>query len=412
MVIPVQIPNLPLGVVTFPNGKAMNLSVGFGSGAFRNPSDAQGRIWLLTDRGPNIDCADSKRLIGLDIEQTCAGKGSGRIYPLAGFAPSIYGVDIGPDNVARINVFIPLKGKSGRPVSGRPTPAPNTIPSETAFGLDGKPLSPDPSGVDPEGFVRLSDGTFWVAEEFGPSLLEIGADGTIRRRLVPANAAADFKDADYDIHVILPPITRLRGLNRGFKGLAVSPDEKHLYAVMQSPLANPDSEALRNSRALRIWKIERESGLVAGQYLYVLDEPRAFRADNDGRERTQSSVGVSELVAIGEDHLLVVERVEKTARLFTVTLRPENRIPEPFDLPEIRPTLEKSGIETLRERGILPLDKTLVLDTDTAGGIPAKIEGVAIVAPNELILVNESDSGIDGVRSLMFRVILPTPLLR
>lgn len=409
---PIQIANLPLGVVTFPNGKAMNLTVAMGSAAFRQPGDAQGRIWLLTDRGPNIPCGDAKRLIGLESDQVCGGDKNARIYPLPGFVPSLYAVDVGSDMVARINVFVPLKGKSGKPISGRPNPATNGAKAEQSFAIDGKALPPDPSGVDPEAFVRLSDGSFWVAEEFGPSLLDVSPEGTIRRRLVPSNAAADFKDADYEIVPTLPPIMRMRMPNRGFEGLAVSPDEKFLYVMMQSPLANPDVEAFNQSRNLRIWKFERETSRIVGQYLYQLDEPSAFRFDNDGRERVRHEVSASELVAVGPDRLLVLEKIEKTSRLFLVTLDEANRVPAEFDLPEMSPSLELLDGEALALRGLVPLPKELVLDSDAVTGLPAKIEGVAVMAPDELIVINDNDFGIDGVRTQMFRVILPQSVLR
>ncbi len=34
------------------------------------------------------------------------------------------------------------------------------------------------------------------------------------------------------------------------------------------------------------------------------------------------------------------------------------------------------------------------------------------MAPDELIIINDNDSGIDGVRTQMFRVTLAAPLLR
>ncbi|MFN3482468.1 esterase-like activity of phytase family protein [Rhabdaerophilum calidifontis] len=410
---PIQIANLPLGVVTFPNGKAINLSVAMGSAAFRQPGDAQGRIWLLTDRGPAIACEEAKRVIGLEPEQICNGDRGGRINPLPGFVPSIYGVDIGTDNVARINVFIPLKGRSGKPVSGRPGPISPPGRPEPVYGIDGKPLPLDPSGVDPEGFARLQDGTFWIAEEFGPSLLEVGPDGAIRRRLVPAGAQADFKDADYEIFPVLPAILRQRLPGRGLEGLALAPDERHLFVAMQSPLANPDPDAARASRHVRIWKIERETGRVAGQYLYELDEASAFRADAElARDRNQLQAGITEIVALAENRLLIVERIDRTARLFTVELGDSALVPPDLDLPETRPTLEQLGREVLRERGLSPLAKELVLDTDTIPGLPGRIEAVAVTAQDEVIIVNDNDFAIDGVRTQMFRVTLPRPVLR
>lgn len=409
-VLPVQMPNLSLGVVIFPNGKAINLSVGSGSSAFRGANELPGRVWLLTDRGPNIDCAETRRLIGLEYEQACAGNRGGRVFPLPGFVPSIYAADIGPDNVARINVFIPLKGKSGKPLSGRPPQGNGRY--ESAYGIDSKPLPPDPSGIDPEAFVRLADGTFWIAEELGPSLLHVAADGTVLKRLVPQGLQADFKDADYDIVPSLPAIMRLRAPNRGFEGLALSPDEKHLYVMMQGPLANPDIETFRRSRHVRLWKIVKDSGEIVGQYLHQVDDAASFTADQDGRERVQSRVVVSEIVALGDDHLLLLERIDRHSRLYSVRLTAENRVPALFDNADYGPGLEWMEADQLERRGLVPMNKSLVLDSEQVPGLPAKIEGVAIMGPSELMVINDNDFGVDGVRTQMFRVTLPEPLIR
>jgi hypothetical protein len=406
----IQVPNLSLGVVIFPNGKAINLSVGTGSAAFRAANDLQGRIWLATDRGPNIDCSESRRILGIDPEQACPGDRNGRIHPLPGFAPSIYAADIGADNVARINVFIPLKGRSGRPLSGRPPLGNGRY--EPAYGLDSRPLPPDPSGVDPEGMVRFSDGSFMLAEELGPSLLQVAPDGTVLRRLVPQGMQNDFKDADYDIVPSLPGIMRLRAPNRGFEGLALSPDEKHVFVAMQSPLANPDLETARRSRHVRIWKLARESGEVVAQYLYQLDDAGSFAAETDGRERTQSRVVISEIAMVSESQLLVLERIDRHSRFYTVQLSEESLVPKLFDNPDYGPGLEWMDSDRLAIRGLKALEKTLVLDSDITPGLPSKIEGVAIMSPTELMIINDNDFGIDGVRTQLFRVTLPMSMIR
>lgn len=408
---PIQIPNLPLGVVILPNGKALNLTVGIGSAAFRSPIDAPGRIWLLTDRGPSIDCPDSRRIVGAESEQLCGGEKNGRYFLLPGFAPSIYGVDIGLDNVARINVYLPLKGRSGRPISGRP---PLLAPgkAEPAFAADARPLAPDPSGVDPEGLVRMRDGSFWVAEEYGPSLLHVQPDGTIDKRLVPQGSASNFKDADYEVIASLPAILRQRGPNRGFEGLALAADERSLFVAMQSPLANPDGNAMRQSRHVRLFQIALPGGETMGEYLYDLSETGQFGADNDGRERLPYHVQISEIVTIGPDRLLVLERVEKTARLYVIELSESALIPAIFDNIDWSPGLESLSSDALLARGVAPLKKTLILDTDQIFGLPAKIEGIALLDSSEMLLINDNDFGIDGVRTQLFKINLPEPVLR
>jgi Esterase-like activity of phytase len=402
-----QIPNLPLGVVTFPNGKAMNLTVALGSGAFRAPFEAPGKLWLLTDRGPAIPCAEAKRLIGMEPEAACGGAKEGSIYPLPGFVPSIYGVEIGADSSARITTVLPLKGKSGRPVSGRSTVMSTGPKAEAIFTVDGKPLPPDPSGIDPEALVRLSDGSFWLADEFGPSLIEVGQDGTIRRRLVPANAATDFKDADYEITPVLPPILRMRRPGHGFRALALSPDEQFLYVMMRTPLSVPDEATTRNARAMRLFKIERTSGIVVGQYFYALDSVVRAASDADPRERSQADVKVAEMVATGPDRLLILEQIEKSSRFYHVTLDDAHRVPPEFDNPETAPSLEVFDEMALEQRMLKPLPKTMVLDGDKIAGLSARLEAFAMLSPGELVVINDNDFSIDGARTQMFRITLP-----
>ena len=96
-------------------------------------------------------------------------------------------------------------------------------------------------GIDAEGLVRLSDGSFWVGEENAPSLAHFSADGRMIERHVPAGTETEFAGAPYETIGSLPAIIAKRQANRGIEGIAISPDERFLYFIMQSPLANPDT---------------------------------------------------------------------------------------------------------------------------------------------------------------------------
>ncbi len=87
---------------------------------------------------------------------------------------------------------LPLKGTDGKELNGlsNPLKATNT---EGAYGPDGKAIPLSPNGFDSEALVRLSDGTFWLAEEYGGSIAHIAADGTVLKRLVPAGLEATMK---------------------------------------------------------------------------------------------------------------------------------------------------------------------------------------------------------------------------
>jgi hypothetical protein len=91
------------------------------------------------------------------------------------------------------------------------------------------------NSFDPEGFVvHPITGNFLVSDEYGPSLYEFGRDGTLVRAfktpetLKPVNADGGYNfDGDGATG---------RRTNRGFEGLAISPDGAHVYAMLQSAM--------------------------------------------------------------------------------------------------------------------------------------------------------------------------------
>src|SRR5262249_39560042 len=159
--------------------------------------------------------------------------------PTPDYTPSIYKVvlDRAAGTFAVVDT-IALKTKSGRPISGLPNPQTKAT-AETAIDLAGNVLPLSPDGMDVEAVVRFADGTFWVSEEMGPSIAEVTADGRIVKRLVPADAAQDYQRADTNIAAVLPTLLSRRHSNRGIEGLALAPDERFLYFIMQSSLDNP-----------------------------------------------------------------------------------------------------------------------------------------------------------------------------
>ena len=108
-----------------------------------------------------------------------------RISPLPEFAITIAKIEIGADNTSKLLETIPLKGKSAKPVSAWP-PSSAHFALEIAYDVNGRVIVGDPSGLDTETLARLPDGSFIVGEEYGSSILEVAADGTVLKRHVPA----------------------------------------------------------------------------------------------------------------------------------------------------------------------------------------------------------------------------------
>lgn len=404
-------PDLPLATVTYPGGKTLDLTVGIGSAAWRDPRDPAGVIWTITDRGPNLDCAGIEKIAGLGIDKLCAGDDKAKNFPLPGFGITIQKLEIGNDNAARLLETVALKGKSGKPVGGLPFSA-EGFQTEAAYDVNGALLPGDPSGLDTETLARLPDGSFLIGDEYGASLVEAAADGAVIRRHVPAGLEGALKGADYEVVGTLPAIIARRALNRGIENVAVSADGATVYVLMQSPLANPDTDAYKASANVRLWKIDRASGKVIGEYLYVLDDPKSFKTDNAKKEQKQNDVRLSEMVWLGGDRLLVVERISKTTKFYVIDLASGVPLNAALDDPITSPSLEQMTPGQLAAQGIVPLTKALVLNSDDVEGLPRKIEAVAVMSPTEMIVINDSDFGIEGDSNQIRRITFREPLLQ
>lgn len=254
--------------------------------------------------------------------------------------------------------------------------------------------------------MRLKDGTFWIGEEYGPSLVHVAADGKIIERLVPQGLEGDLSGATYKVTGALPAILMKRQLNRGIEGLAIAPDESALYTIVQNPLANPDADAYKKATATRILKLDLKSRQVVGEYVYTLDPAESFKNDTSDK---QSDVRISELTAVGVDKLIVLERIARTTKLHAIDVSAAtNILGTDWDKEGTSPSLEQIDAADLVAKGITPVSKKLWLDSSTYPELPEKVEGVAIVDGKELILINDDDFGIEGAKTRIVRLTMPS----
>ena len=371
----------PLDRITLQKGSEMRFDVGIGSGACRLASDPEGIIYTVTDRGPTINTGDALKLMGIDF-----GTKKGKVFLTPNFSPTIYKLEVKEGQVAILDK-IQLKTADGRPISGIFNPE-----TETAWGVNGKKMSYDAAGIDAEGIVKLKDGTFWIGEEYGPSILHAEADGRIIERWVPEGVKDSFGDSGYEVKELLPAILQKRSLNRGIESMTASPDEKFLYFAMQSPLANPDIKTYTQNRQVRVIKIDRPAAKVVGEYVYQVDTPEAFAMDNRKKKRMQNNIQVCEITAVDTDKLVVLERISVSTRFFLVDLAGAvNILGSKWDDPATSPTLEQGDGSEVK-----PLAKKILLDTDQLGGLMKKIEGLAWLGRDQWIMVNDNGFGIAG----------------
>ncbi|MCV6639318.1 NAD nucleotidase [Candidatus Albibeggiatoa sp. nov. NOAA] len=400
-----ELPNLviendiELASVDFDGGvSGLNLTIGLGSGAFRG--NEPNTFYTVTDRGPNIPCDDTADIVG--IAEFCRNTdGSidedGKVFPVPTFTPSIYKFQlvknpdggVGTQQVERIL----LKNSSGTPITGLSNPL-EVMTTEGSFSNAGDFVAYDVEGLDTEALIQLSNGTFWLAEEYAPSLIHVAADGTILERVVPAGVEGDLSAADYPVTGKLPAILQKRPLNRGVESIAVSPDEQFLYFIMQSPLSNPDTAAYKASRNVRLFKLGLENGEITNmvaEYAYMIDDVADFPLDN---KTSQNSVKISEMLALDTDVLVILERVTKQTKLFIVDLSTgQNILGTEWDDVATTPSFELSDVNALALEKQDLFDSALHLPN-----LSSKVEGIALL-DNYIVLINDNDFGIAGAKT-------------
>jgi hypothetical protein len=168
---------------------------------------------------------------------------------------------------------------------------------------------------DPEGIAVSGSGSFFISDEYGPAILEFNRQGHLLRRIaVPekfliANPTAAVYSDGTSFELDPTQNTSGRQANRGMEGLAISPDGRYLFGLMQNALiqdngldlsATPPGPPGRKGLNTRLLKVDLLTGATS-EYVYVVD------AIGNGR-------GLNDLLAINDHEFLVVERDNRSQR--------------------------------------------------------------------------------------------------
>ena len=375
-------------------------------------------IRLLTDRGP------SRKI------ETAGGKQ--RVFLNPSFVPTVLVFGIsgcsldesrGESKKLKINLqsHFSLQTPRGKVITGRSNglEGDDSIANPSGEEL----LALDVNGIDPEGCALLADGTFWLCEEYRPSVLCCEADGTVIKRFIPKGVK--LPSSDIQIVENLPAHYAKRRANRGFESLALSPDESTIWALMQSPF---DNEAAERSGNVRLLGCNTENGQPTSEYVYRLGDPAAADfltggvVPNDGK--------LCAMAAIGPKKLLILEQSDDgDAKMYRCDLdKATNVLGDDKDL---------DGVRNLSRVGVTPVKKTLVADlanllplfaSDITAGqwqpepegkvAGLKLEGLAVLDSNHIIVANDNDFNVDSAfeeneperQSCIWVVSLPQPL--
>ncbi|WP_022882851.1 esterase-like activity of phytase family protein [Gryllotalpicola ginsengisoli] len=375
----------PLGTVT-----GVNISGGaYGSAVTTKPGNDK-IFYGLTDRGPNVD-----------------GPNGTKVEPLPDFEPAIGEFTYGSDGQAVLLKTIRLKGTDGKPLNGLENPEANA--GETITDMDGNVLPTSDHGLDTEGLVAASDGTFWVSDEYGPYIVHFDSTGKEIGRLSPYDGT-------------LPAELKFREPNKGMEGLTVTPDGKTLVGIMQSALTiDSDHQAKsKNIPFTRIVTYDLKTKAVH-EYAYVLDDPAT------------TGTAVSEITAVSATKFLVDERdgnMEPGAykKIYEIDLSkatdigPDANVENahydatyglevdgvgPLEYLFTDKSQSPDGQAILTANHITPVKKSLYLDLgalvtklDPTGGFFGhdKVEGIDLIdGGTKLLVSNDSDFGIDGL---------------
>ncbi len=349
----------PLEAIDLPKAK-LRMTLGLGSGL----SCRHRRVFAVTDRGPNLfvsQAVDDYGLAHLDRLRAIHGA---KVMPAPDMGPEIVELAV-ETRAVRVLGRKPLRTRSGRRLSGRALPGSDM---EALFAVDGTPLASDVLGADPEALAAMPDGGFFLAEEYGPSLLRAGADGVVVERWVPAGCEGVLASSDLPVRGLLPESAAKRRPNRGIEALCASSDGISLYAGFQSALAGEDEASAR------IWKLDARTGALQGQWRYPFDAPSSFRRDAARRQVGWSDIKICEFAWAGEDTLVVLERIAHSTKLYQVELA---RLPH----------------------------KRLLLSSDEHPEIGPDIEGMALLWPSEILICSDNDFGVEGAATGFWRIL-------
>lgn len=271
----------------------------WGLGGFSDlyPEGSSGKnYWTITDRGPNLDGG---------VGGTPCPVGT-KVYPLPGFAPEIVRFRV-KDEAIKVKERIPLRFPTGPAVGFSVRPAPK---NETSLDGTCQPLGTSPRGVDSEGIVvDPRNESFWIADEYLPSVMHVTSNGRVLTRIVPSGTESTVTESGASVVGAFPETVGVNFRpNRGLEAIAISPDGRTLYTALQSPMEyrvagqpNPSPNP-RNSLAIRVFRLDISAWtapVVTGQWVYGLDK---------GSGNAPLADKVSAMVWLGPDRLAIEER--------------------------------------------------------------------------------------------------------
>ncbi|KAF2733054.1 hypothetical protein EJ04DRAFT_469080 [Polyplosphaeria fusca] len=150
------------------------------------------------------------------------------------------------------------------------------------FGGDG------PGGrrvtLDAEGLVLGDHDSFWISDEYGPSVYQFDKRGKMIDAIRPPDAFIPIRNGSESFNAASPPIydaerktipavpEKGRNNNQGFEGLTISPNGKTLFVLLQSATIQDGGSVSANRRNTRLlkYKLGKKEKKLVGEYAVQL----------------------------------------------------------------------------------------------------------------------------------------------
>jgi hypothetical protein len=347
-----------------------------------NPSTGVIRFVTHTDRGPNGEPTD------VDGDGVLE-----RPFALPDFQPRLVQLDYDPTaNTLTLAGEILLKDSDGTPLTGLPNilgqSAGLAHTDEEPCDLFGQPLTLDPMGLDLEGIVRTPDGSWWMGDEYRPSIVRFSADGTLIARYVPFGSNAFGPTTGIEV---LPAVYAQRRANRGFE--AIAQYAGIIYVWIQSPIDNPDvanDASSKASKSVRLLAFDPATESVVGEWLY--------RIEGSGSDK------MGDAYAFAPGKFLVIERddgigPDRKKKIFEIDLAGATDLSTlPASIAGPGGSLELMTPAQLAANGIVPVAKKVVVDLAAIGytAVADKVEGLAFVDRGRIAVIADNDFQLQG----------------
>jgi hypothetical protein len=257
-----------------------------------------GTLYTIPDRGPN----DVGTVAGTTDYRNRVEVSDIRFRPYAGKKPV-------PGNQLVITPqggFL-LTDAMGKTFTGK-EPGSNIL-TRDGIAYPG-PASGEGAGhisLDSEAIARLPDGSFYISDEYAAQIYYFDAKGRHLGTIPTVPALLPRTNGVVDFNSVKPGETGRRN-NQGLEAMAITPDHRHLLAILQSATVQDSKgggQEMRNNTRVLVYDIAQSRTPAKPVGHYVLQLPVYA---SDGKGAPDKTAAQSEMVALSPTRFLVLAR--------------------------------------------------------------------------------------------------------